>query len=591
MAIFQAVSARSAPLSEHGCTALVGAYGDDDRGSASGSAHLFTRIGTNWSAQAKLTAADGAAGDYFGWSLGRDGGTAIIGARGDDDAGQNAGSAYIFFRSGTTWSQQAKLTAADGDLEDNFGYAVSVSGGIATVGARGQDGPGKDAGAVYLFSRSGTTWQQQVKVSAPKVSAGDAFGHALAMTGKQIFVGAPLADMGNLDTGAVYTFSATGTSLGLPCAKGSDCLGGFCVDGVCCQTICGGGVKGDCQACSVKAGAAKDGICSVLNTGTICRAKVGACDLPEVCNGVHEICPLDRVASAATVCRASLGSCDIVESCDGVGKVCPMDKLKVNSVVCRQAAGPCDKVELCTGASVSCPTDQLHPASHVCRASAGQCDVQEQCTGKGTKCPANLVRPASHVCRKATGLCDLTENCSGSSTLCPTDVKQKSGVVCRSSQGTCDLVERCNGTSAKCPADVFKAVATQCRAATGECDLAEACPGTSWLCPKDLHKPNGTPCLTGSGQCSGGTCTLKPDAGQVDASVDLQADTAGPDRSGDHDALSPDLLSQPDAFVEPPQGDGGCSYLYTEPSDHAPLQALLFYVVLGAAWFRRRRRR
>ncbi len=91
-----------------GDTAVIGANLDDDFGLSSGSAYVFVRSGTTWSEQAKLTASD-----FFGFSVAVDGDTAVIGADGDDDAGGFSGSAYVFVRSGTTWSEQAKLTASD----------------------------------------------------------------------------------------------------------------------------------------------------------------------------------------------------------------------------------------------------------------------------------------------------------------------------------------------------------------------------------------------------------------------------------------------------------------------------------------------
>ena len=86
--------------------------------------------------QAKLTASDAAANDDFGWSVALSGGTAVVGALNHDTAaGENAGSAYVFVRSGTTWSEQAKLTASDAAAGDYFGWSVSLSGDTLAVGA------------------------------------------------------------------------------------------------------------------------------------------------------------------------------------------------------------------------------------------------------------------------------------------------------------------------------------------------------------------------------------------------------------------------------------------------------------------------
>ena len=118
-----------------GDTALIGAYGDDDNGSASGSAYVFTRSEGVWTDQAKLTASDAASHDYFGYSVAVDGDTALIGAHANDDSGLNSGAVYVFTRNAGVWTEQAKLTASDGALEDYFGTAVALDGDTALIGA------------------------------------------------------------------------------------------------------------------------------------------------------------------------------------------------------------------------------------------------------------------------------------------------------------------------------------------------------------------------------------------------------------------------------------------------------------------------
>lgn len=104
----------------------------------------------------KLLAADGAAGDQFGYSVALSGDTAVIGARFDDDDvnGLESGSTYVFTRSGTEWSQQAKLTDADGAAGDHFGGKVAISGNTAVIGARLVDDvvKGGDSGSAYVFT-------------------------------------------------------------------------------------------------------------------------------------------------------------------------------------------------------------------------------------------------------------------------------------------------------------------------------------------------------------------------------------------------------------------------------------------------------
>ena len=196
----------------HGDTALVGAYRDDDDGNDSGSAYVFTRSDTNWIQQAKLTANDGAEMDYFGYSVALAGDTALVGAYADDDKGSISGSAYVFTRSGSTWTQQAKLTAADGAAGDCFGWSVALSGDTALVGAYADDDNGVNSGSAFVFTRDGTTWNQQAKLTAGESAAGDNFGTSVALSGDTVLIGAYKDDDKGTDSGSAYVFTRDGTN-------------------------------------------------------------------------------------------------------------------------------------------------------------------------------------------------------------------------------------------------------------------------------------------------------------------------------------------------------------------------------------------
>jgi cyclophilin family peptidyl-prolyl cis-trans isomerase len=141
-----------------GYYAIVGAYKNDDNGTDSGSAYIFApnKIDpNNWDQVAKLTASDAAAGDYFGCSVAIGGGHALVGAYQNDDNGSSSGSAYIFERSEINpgnWNQTAKLTASDANAGDYFGYSVAIgTGRRAIVGAYGNDDGGNDSGSAYIL--------------------------------------------------------------------------------------------------------------------------------------------------------------------------------------------------------------------------------------------------------------------------------------------------------------------------------------------------------------------------------------------------------------------------------------------------------
>ena len=197
-------------VSVSGDTAVVGASGDDDGGSSSGSAYVFTRSGGVWTQQQKLTASDAAAYDYFGWSVSVTGDTVAVGASLDDDGGSNSGSAYIFTRSGGVWTQQQKLTASDAAAGDDFGVSVSVSGDTAVVGAYMDDDEGADTGSATIFTRSGVTWTEQAKLNSVDAAADDCLGWSVSVSGDTAVVGAPTDADGGSDSGSAYVFTRSG---------------------------------------------------------------------------------------------------------------------------------------------------------------------------------------------------------------------------------------------------------------------------------------------------------------------------------------------------------------------------------------------
>jgi len=167
-------------------TALIGAQGDDDKGKESGSAYVFTRSDNIWLEQTKLTASDGASGDLFGYSVFISGDTILIGAIGYNDG---RGSVYVFTYNGTKWMQQAKLTASDGEAEDFFGKSVSLSGDTALIGAPWDDDKGKESGSAYVFTRSGNTWTQQAKLTASDGVSKDSFGFSVSLSNDSALIG------------------------------------------------------------------------------------------------------------------------------------------------------------------------------------------------------------------------------------------------------------------------------------------------------------------------------------------------------------------------------------------------------------------
>lgn len=201
----------------------------DNSATDAGAAYAFSRSGSTWTQQAYLKASDARAGDSFGGSIGVSGDTAVVGAEG---AGDLAGQAYVLVRSGTTWSQQALLTPSNAEHADLFGYRVAISGDTVVVssyyessGATGVDGNSANndatwSGAAYVFARSGATWSQQHYLKATNTEAFDHFGTGVAVSGVTIVVGADTedsnatgvngngADNSMAYSGAAYVFEA-----------------------------------------------------------------------------------------------------------------------------------------------------------------------------------------------------------------------------------------------------------------------------------------------------------------------------------------------------------------------------------------------
>ena len=246
-------------LSLDGDTLVVGAFhedgsalgqgGDeaDDSVSDSGAAYVFTRAGTTWTQQAYLKASNAGVDDFFGRSVAVDGDTLAVGAYGEasnasdvggdqaNDEAPTSGAAYVFTRSGATWTQQAYIKASNPEIDDLFGWTLDLSGDTLAVAAFREDsksaGVGGDqanndeeySGAVYVFTRADTTWAQQAYIKASNPGEDDLFGKHLSLDGDTLAVGSRRessnatgfgGDQANdaaAKSGAVYLFTRAGT--------------------------------------------------------------------------------------------------------------------------------------------------------------------------------------------------------------------------------------------------------------------------------------------------------------------------------------------------------------------------------------------
>lgn len=360
--------------------------------------------------------------DGFGTALSvsSDGLTAIIGApyKGTYTAGPNFGAAYIFSRPDEyIMFSQKKLSVVSSNV-DLFGDAVAISGDgqRALIGAPMEaNGLTPKVGAGYVYERSGDRWTLQSKIRGEGTGFGSLFGQAVALDkkGEVAIIGAPriLPPIGALGTpllaasGQVFIYTIKRQN-GDRCSSAPECKSGFCVDGVCCNSACGGGASGDCQACSKALGASSDGDCS--NISGVCRPAAGECDVAESCTGTSPNCPSDKVVEklAMKLCRDAADGCDKLEYCDGTSPICPSDLPRPKGYVCRKKVSDCDlKEEVCDGVNNACPPDEAVPKGLVCRSSVhGSCVVDAVCDGLSTSCGVSPHKADGTRCLPESGM-------------------------------------------------------------------------------------------------------------------------------------------------------------------------------------------
>jgi hypothetical protein len=197
-----------------GDTAVVGAPNDDTgAGADAGSAYVFVRSGTSWSQQAQLTGGSAKADAIFGAAVGISGDTVVVGAPFAASNSADSGQTYVFVRSGTSWSQQAVLVAG-GSGDNYFGQAVAIDGDTIVVGAPFNDSSAGDEGSAFVFVRSGTSWSQQAQFTASDAAFGNQFGSGVAIDGDLVVIASPFSNNPGVgaDVGAAYVFARSGTS-------------------------------------------------------------------------------------------------------------------------------------------------------------------------------------------------------------------------------------------------------------------------------------------------------------------------------------------------------------------------------------------
>jgi hypothetical protein len=287
----------------------VGANQNDNTADFAGAAYIFIRVGSTWEQQAYLKASNTDSADRFGQSVSVSGDTVVVGApwegsnatgvggnQSDNSAG-SSGAVYVFTRTGTSWSQQAYVKASNTESGDQFGSGVAVSGDTLAVAAANErsgssgveanqtDNSADGAGAVYIFTRSQTSWSQQAYINPSNMEAQDRFGSAITLSGDTLAVGAMLEDSASVgiggneasnsaeDSGAVYVFVRSGSSWSQQAyVKASNVGAGdwfgisVALDG---DTLAVGATKEDSNATGAQGGGAAQNDNSATDSGAV----------------------------------------------------------------------------------------------------------------------------------------------------------------------------------------------------------------------------------------------------------------------------------------------------------------------------------
>jgi hypothetical protein len=408
-----------ASLGLSGGTLLVGAPGDDDMGSGSGSVYVFERSGGAWVERAKLIAPDGGAGDRLGGSLGLSGGLAVVGAADDDDAGVNAGAAYLYRHDGAAWRFDAKLTGYDSESGDRFGDAVAAAADRVLIASTWDDDAGVNAGAAYLYEWDGAAWAARVKLVGADTTAGDFLGGPLALSGGRALLGAWQDDDAGFSTGSAYLFDGLNDCNGNRMVDLCDIVGGASADAN------GDFVPDECEDDCNNNGM-PDSIELALGLASDCNGNgvPDECDLAAGtsvdCDGnaVPDECDL---AAGAADCNANNvpDECDLAngtsEDCNGNGVPDECDLASAASADCDSNGVP-DECDLANGTALDCNANGVPDSCDLASGASADCDgngVPDECdlANGAADCDANGVPDVCEPDSDGDGVIDACDDC------------------------------------------------------------------------------------------------------------------------------------------------------------------------------------
>jgi alpha-tubulin suppressor-like RCC1 family protein len=531
-------------LSLDGSTIVVGAPFDDDAAPDAGAVYVFVESAGVWTLQQKIVPTGGTSTERFGTTLAVLGGTLVVGAPYADDVATDSGAAYLFTRSGTTWSQTDRLKSMDAAAADGFGWSVDVGTDAIAVGVPYDDNArGVDAGSVVLYDLTAGIATLRSTVQTALGAADDYFGYRVALDGDLVAASAWGDDDGGANGGALFVFDRAISGADwvqratlVPLERDGNTRDGDHVgysldlshDAAGVYTLAAGSVADD------EFGTAAGAVWVFTSTSPAFTATTQQKLLPigggagwqfgsdvdvdgtSLAIGAYTV-PASSHGSAYLFNRAATGwrfdgpvvtALDLPTAAQYFGQAVGLKgrRLAVAAVFAAAPDTPSGAVylqelsgflgDVCmldsecgTGFCVDgvcCDTACGAGAIDDCQACAigAHGTVDGTCTGLAADA-APLV-----TCRASSGACDVADVCVAGDPVC-SDARLAAGTTCRAPAGDCDLAEECDGGTT-CPADV-KSTA-ECRHAAGWCDISEYCDGIEDSCPIDALWPAGFDC-------------------------------------------------------------------------------------------------
>ncbi|MEM7606011.1 MAG: MYXO-CTERM sorting domain-containing protein [Myxococcota bacterium] len=393
---------------------------------ASAVALVFERTGSTWSLVQTINA-PAATATLFGAAVALDGDRMLIGAWSDTGDDENGGAVYVYARGSEDWALEATLRA--GGVEARFGRAVALVGDEALIGAPAATVGGRQAGAAYLYER-GSSWTRTARFEPSDASSGDFFGRGVAFDGATLMVGAPGANTATIFERRLVQGDA--------CTNDDECFSGFCIDGVCCERVCGGGSDSDCVACVEAQTGEADGTCAPLPAMTACGdSSSSECDGADACTAEGFCAP--NLAASGTPCGDPTdNTCNGADTCDGAG-TCEAN-LTLAGVPCGDAtASGCDRPDSCDGAGACDP--RLIAEGDACGEGPSDCSAQDTCDAEGACQPNHL--DDGLACGASATSCTSAGTCESGACAAP---PLPAGTPCGDATGTdCDGPDQCDG--------------------------------------------------------------------------------------------------------------------------------------------------